>query len=328
MRAWIICCLSTWTLLLAATAVVAQEAAAPIVAADPYVPDKLMSGTLKFTGSRTLAQIAAIWIDSFKFVHPDIKSQFDAKGSETVFTHLGGKEPHIGLVSRSLTSADQQAFVKANPKSKLVEVTVTHDAVGVIVHPANPIASLSREQLQTLFGESDSAADLTWGSIGLTGEWAQTKVERLTPDEKSGTRAQFASRVLGADGKFAQVTAEPWHAKIAEYVATHKGAIGLVNFAAAQSDKVRAVPIAIESNSPAIPLSAESVGAGEYPLIRPFSLLVVVGDDGAIDPLTAEFVRYVLSQDGQSDVIKNGFQPLSRAELLKQYDRLGWNRVK
>jgi hypothetical protein len=39
-------------------------------------------------------------------------------------------------------------------------------------------------------------------------------------------------------------------------------------------------------------------------------------------------VRYVLSQDGQSDVIKNGFQPLSRAELLKQYDRLGWNRAK
>jgi phosphate transport system substrate-binding protein len=315
-------------LLLASAAGVAQEAAAPIVAADPYVPDKLMSGTLKFTGSRTLGQIAAIWIDSFRFIHPEVKSQFEAEGSETVFSHLGGKEPHIGLVSRSLTPADQQAFVKAHPKSKLVEVTVTHDAVGVIVHPDNPIASLSREQLQTLFGETGGAAELTWGSVGLTGEWAKTKVERLTPDEKSGTRAQFAARVLGADGKFAEVTAEAWHAKIADHVAAHKGAIGLVNFAAAQSNKVRAVPIAIESNSPAIPLSAESVGAGDYPLIRPFSLLVVVGDNGAMDPLTAEFVRYVLSQDGQSDVIKNGFQPLSRAQLLKQYDRLGWNLAK
>jgi len=70
------------------------------------------------------------------------------------------------------------------------------------------------------------------------------------------------------------------------------------------------------------------VASGKYPLIRPLTVVVAVGDKGVESPLATEFLKYVLSRDGQADVIKDGFQPLGRADLLEQYDRLGWNQVK
>ena len=70
-------------------------------------------------------------------------------------------------------------------------------------------------------------------------------------------------------------------------------------------------------------LDAESIASGDYPLIRPLSLIVVMGKDGVTHPLVAEFLRYVLSVNGQEDVIKDGFQPLGRAELLEQIDHFG-----
>ena len=89
-----------------------------------------------------------------------------------------------------------------------------------------------------------------------------------------------------------------------------------------------AVPSDFQISMPFVPLSAETVAAGKYPLIRPLSLIVVADDKGIKNPLVDELVRYVLSRHGQDDVLKDGFSPLSRAALLKQYDSLGWHSVK
>jgi phosphate transport system substrate-binding protein len=71
-----------------------------------------------------------------------------------------------------------------------------------------------------------------------------------------------------------------------------------------------------------------AVAEGRYPLVRSLFLVVPLAGNELTDPLRTEFVKYVLSWEGQQDVTKDGFLPLNRSDLLMQQDRLGWNTVK
>ena len=46
------------------------------------------------------------------------------------------------------------------------------------------------------------------------------------------------------------------------------------------------------------------------------------------EPLLRELLAYILSRSGQEDVIKDGFQPLTRAEVVAQEEKLGWSEVR
>lgn len=297
----------------------------PAPVAEAYAPRKLASGEVKLVGSRTMSQLAAVWTDGFTHVHPDVKPKFDFQGSGSVFEQLKGDAPIVGLLSRGLTAADQEGFAKANPGLKLIEVDAAFDALAIVVYKDNPVKGLSFAQLKTLFGATEP---LTWESIDLDDAWDKTPVVRFAPGAESGARGHFVAKVFGENVEPGKLTSHEWHTKIVEEVAANKGGIGLVSFANSRSDKVRTVPISLKPQGPFVPLSAETIGAGRYPLIRPLSLIVVADDKGVKNPLVAELVRYVLSRHGQDDVLKDGFSPLSRAALLKQYDSLGWHSVK
>jgi phosphate transport system substrate-binding protein len=294
--------------------------------ADPYVPESLVTGELLLAGSRTMSQLAAVWTDGFRHIHPDVMAKFDFQGSETAFDQLAGEGATAGLLSRAMTPAEQDAFAKAHPGLKLVAVDAAFDAIAVVVALDHPVEALSIDQLKVLFSRSDKAA--TWGDVGVEGEWTDVPVVRFGPDENSGSRAQFFSQVLGAEGQPADLTPHAWHTQIIEDVAKTKGAIGFVSAANARTDKVRTLAIARVAGGPAVPLTPETIAAETYPLIRPLSLVVVLDDKGVRNPLVGEFVKYVLSRGGQGDVVKDGFQPLGRSHLLMQHDHLGWNQIK
>jgi phosphate transport system substrate-binding protein len=307
---------------------VAEPTAAPISAADPYAPENPVSGSLSLVGSRTMSELAAIWTDGFRHIHPGVKATFDFQGSETALDRLSDDGSVVGLLSRELSSAEQDEFAKAHAGLKIHAVNVAYGAIAVIVHRGNPVPGLSIAQLKTLFGQSDDAAALTWSKFGAGGDWAATPIIRIIPDKNSGARGQFVARVLGAGGALAAAKEYSWHKKIVDDVAAERGAIGFVSYANSLTDAIRTMPLSAHDGGPHIPLSAESIASGQYPLIRPLSLVVVTAEDHIKSPLVAEFVRYVLSLNGQEDVIKDGFQPLNRPALLEQFDQLGWNRSK
>ncbi|MEZ6064618.1 MAG: substrate-binding domain-containing protein [Planctomycetaceae bacterium] len=311
-----------------AAQVVEGPAASPgaVSPADPYLPRDLVGGSLSLSGSRTMGQLATVWTDGFQHLHPEFESELDVRGSETAFDRLAGERPAVGLLSRSLDEAEQANFAKAHPGERIVAVQVAIDAVAVIVHPENPITHLTLEELRTLFAATDGAA-VTWGNIGLEGEWAEAPVNRYLPDENSGSRGQFAALVLG-DASFASAQTHGSHSRIVEAVAQDRTAIGVVSRAHAQSETVRALALSRRATETPRHLEPDSIASGQYPLTRPLSIVVVLNEQGMKSSLVEEFMRYVLSRSGQEDVVKDGFQPLSRAELLEQYDRLGWNQLK
>src|SRR5690606_4389075 len=93
-------------------------------------------------------------------------------------------------------------------------------------------------------------------------------------------------------------------------IAADKYAIGYSGIGYMTAD-VRAVPLAKDAKSTAVPATPENAYTGNYPMARFLYVYVNYKPGTQIDPLRREFVRYMLSKQGQEDVVKDGYYPLT-----------------
>jgi phosphate transport system substrate-binding protein len=74
------------------------------------------------------------------------------------------------------------------------------------------------------------------------------------------------------------------------------------------------VPLAAKAGGPFYGTeNIEHVYSGDYPLSRYLYVYVNRAPNKPLDPLVAEFVKYILSRDGQEVVVKDGYLPLKSA---------------
>jgi len=86
-------------------------------------------------------------------------------------------------------------------------------------------------------------------------------------------------------------------------------------------ERVRAVPLAAKEGDPAFDADYENVLSGKYPLSRMLYIYVAKKPNEPLPPLIVEFLRFVLSKEGQQVVIKDGYLPLPAkvsAQMLAQ----------
>jgi len=83
------------------------------------------------------------------------------------------------------------------------------------------------------------------------------------------------------------------------------------------------VPLAQNSKSEMVPAEAERAYAGEYPLARMLLVYVNHQPGTALDPLRREFLRYVYSRQGQSDVVRSGYLPIGQELASKSLASVG-----
>jgi len=192
------------------------------------------------------------------------------------------------------------------------------------VNKDNPIACLTLPQLSGIFSSErmapDSANIKTWGDLGLTGDWAARPITMYSRNTLSGTYEYFRTAALyGGDYK-PNVKLEPGSEAVVQNVAGDKFAIGYSGIGY-KTDSVRAVPLASYYGGTCYDASAGPTLAGKYPIARYLYIYVNKKPNQALDPLRAEFVKYILSKDGQEQTEKGGFYPITNeireAELTK-----------
>jgi phosphate transport system substrate-binding protein len=86
---------------------------------------------------------------------------------------------------------------------------------------------------------------------------------------------------------------------------------------------VRPVALAAEPGAQPVAPTAEAAYAGDYPLARFLYLSVNHRPGGELDPLRREFLRYVLSRQGQADVKKDGYLPVTAAVAAEALSSVG-----
>ncbi len=229
----------------------------------------------------------------------------------------------------------------------------------VYVHPDNPIRQLTLQQLDGIFGAERNGAlrgfkwDLkaargpeqdirTWGQLGLTGEWADKPIQTYG-HAPSGTTRFFQLRVLQNSDK--------WNPNYRGYVETGskmiddddraeqrggvqwmlreellKNKYGIAWTIVPQASKVpglKPVALAMSPGGPYVMPSKATFQDRTYPLVRNLYFYLNRKPGTPVDPKLQEFLRYILSREGQEAIVANGnYLPLPASLAEEQRKKL------
>ncbi|MDZ4817301.1 MAG: PstS family phosphate ABC transporter substrate-binding protein [Verrucomicrobiota bacterium] len=298
----------------------AQSAATVDSNLSSYKPVEGISGTLNSIGSDTLNNLMTYWAEGFKKTYPNVKVQVEGKGSSTAPPALIKGTAQLGPMSRKMKGEEIDEFEKKyGYKPKLVTVAI--DSLAVYVHKDNPIQSLTLQQVDSIFSSTRKRGgkDATkWGDLGLTGEWANRPISLYGRNSASGTYGYFKEGALAKGDFKSSVKEQPGSASVVQGVENDKAGIGYSGIGYKTSG-VKALPIAGKGG--AITPNQQTATSFEYPISRYLYVYVNKDPNKGLDPVTREFVKYVLSKEGQSLVSKDGYYPVTSSkaqEILKE----------
>ncbi len=274
-----------------------------------------VSGNLNSIGSDTLNNLMAYWVEGFGKKYPNVKIQVEGKGSTTAPPALIEGTSQLGPMSREMKGEEIDKFEKKWGYQP-TKVAVAIDTLAVFVNKNNAIKSLSMQQVDAIFSKTrkgGSAKDIkTWGELGLTGEAANRTLSLYGRNSASGTYGYFKEHALFKGDYKDTVKEQPGSSSVVQSVGSDRFAIGYSGIGYATSG-VRAVPLSDEKKNggTAFPATYENALSGKYPLSRFLYVYINKDPKKPIDPLTREFLKFVLSKEGQEIVVKDGFLPLT-----------------
>jgi phosphate transport system substrate-binding protein len=305
----------------AASARPAQEtaAAAGNVEVDPALPvyprASGVSGNFSSVGSDTLNNLMSLWAERFRQQYPNVRIQIEGKGSSTAPPALIEGTAQVGPMSRAMKSSEIDAFEKKYGY-KPTEVRVAVDALAVYVHRDNPLERLTLPQVDAIFSKGRACGHGTnvgtWGDVGGTGALAAQPISLYGRNSASGTYGFFKDEALcGGDFKDT-VKEQPGSASVVQGVTEDRAGIGYSGIGYRTSG-VKALQIAKSEGGEFFGIDPAVVLAGDYPLSRYLYIYVNQPPNQPLDPLVKQFLLFVLSKEGQQEVVKDGYLPVSAA---------------
>ena len=284
-----------------------------------YASASGVSGNLSSVGSDTLANLMTLWSEDFKRYYPNVNIQIQAAGSSTAPPALTEGTSNVGPMSRKMKDKEIEAFeTKYGYKPTAIPVAI--DALAVFVHKDNPISGMTIAQVDAVFsnthkcGHADNAE--TWGALGMDGAWAARDIQMFGRNSVSGTYGYFKEEAL-CKGDFKNgVNEQPGSASVVQSVSTSVNGIGYSGIGY-KTSSVRAVPLAKDGKSGFVEATAENATAGTYPLSRFLYVYVNKAPNKPLAPLDREFIKLVLSKQGQEVVVKDGYIPLPASVVEK-----------
>ncbi len=297
------------------------------VKVDPALPDYRqvpgIAGNLSSVGSDTLANLMTLWAEEFKRVYPSVNIQIQAAGSSTAPPALTEGTANLGPMSRKMKAREIAAFERKHGY-KPTPIRVAVDALAVFVHKDNPIQCLTIPQVDAVFSSTRKCGyphDITrWGQLGLGGAWKHRDIQLFGRNSVSGTYGYFKKHALCKGDFKPTVNEQPGSASVVQSVGATLNAIGYSGIGYRTSG-VRAVPLARKKGAPCVAATPENALSGRYPLARFLYIYVNKAPNRPLPPLEREFIKLVLSKQGQRVVVKDGYIPLparvARKELAK-----------
>ncbi|MGU3401371.1 PstS family phosphate ABC transporter substrate-binding protein [Brucellaceae bacterium D45D] len=287
------------------------------------------NGGARISGSDHGRWIVERCCTAFRELHSSITFDVDLRGTPSAMAFLVSGKSMLSVMGREATAIEITAF-KERTGSPPIAVRIAHTAeetsqhlgtsLAVYVHRSNPLSRLSVEQVSKVFSIGNPSGDYSrWGQLGLDGAWAKRLIHPIGTPEYTGfgtymqkhhldgrPLSPFYERYIGTNDVLARLEADPCGIAVA--------AIGC------ETDDIRLVPISETGTEMSSSGSTEDVRNGRYAFGRflYFYLNRTAGEP--LDPLLAEFLRFVLSFEGQSIVAAQprGYIPLRPDEIMEE----------
>jgi phosphate transport system substrate-binding protein len=284
-----------------------------------------ISGSLSSVGSDTMNNMMTLWAERFRKFYPNVKVQVEGKGSSTAPPALIAGTAQLGPMSRQMRATEIDQF-EQRYGYRPTELRTAFDALAVYVHRDNPIGQMTLAQLEAVFGKfrrRGYKADIrTWGQLGLTGDWAHRPISLWGRNSASGTYGFFKEHTLKNGDYKDTVKEQPGSGSVVQGVTEDRYGIGY-SATGYRTSGVRSVPLAETETSAASDGGYQDIASGKYALSRFLYVYANKAPGRSMDPLHAEFLKFVFSREGQEVVVKDGHMPLSGDLAKKELAKLG-----
>ena len=280
-----------------------------------------VSGNLSSVGSDTLNNLMTLWAEGYRKEYPNVRIQIEGKGSTTAPPALIQGTSQLGPMSRTMKAEEIDAFEKKygyQPTAFRVAV----DGIAVWVNKDNPIKCLTIQQIDGIFSKGHACGGKaigTWGQAGVS-EWANQPISLYGRNSASGTYGYFKEHALCKGDYKDTVKEQPGSASVVQGVTEDKFGVGYSGVGYKTSG-VRAVPVADKSGQ-CTDDSPENILSGKYPISRFLYVYINKAPNKPLDPMVREYLKYVLSQQGQQTVVKDGFIPLPNKIVQEELAKL------
>ncbi len=273
---------------IAATATPVQTTAAPVSTGQKQ--------TIKISGSTTVLPIVQKAADQYMATHPDADIQIAGGGSGVGIQAIGAKTVDIGMTSREVTKDEMTKY------PSFLVTSVAQDGIAVIVNPSNTIQYITLDQIRNIYlGKITKWSEITGANVPGT----NNQIVSVGRDSASGTRTYFDETVLLKATPVNKMLEKNSNGAVAQTIAQTPGAIGYVSIGFLSPD-VKALPIWYNANKIIAP-TIGTVKDKTYPVSR--DLYVIT--NGQPTGLAGDFIRYILSPDGQKIVADEGYVTLN-----------------
>ncbi len=232
-------------------------------------------------------------------------------------------------------------------------------AWAIVVNKDNPLEEISVDELERVFGaERTGGWELVNGNYLYTAKYARTADTNIRTWDQLGLTGEFAGKEISTFGYIApgfEIAIErtwfhwsdKWNPNFREYVEAkqttadadgaavaserpledlshNKFAIGIAGLMHVKDyPDVKVLRISWKKGGPAYALTPDNVANRTYPLIRDAYFYVNKAPGQPLDPKVREFMRFVLSREGQEIIAKVGYYyPLTADALKEQLKKL------
>jgi phosphate transport system substrate-binding protein len=327
------------------------QAASSGAALEDYKPLQQVSGTLRSRGDDQMGALLKRWQKGFQRYQPNIHFEDTLKGTDSAIYGLEMRTADIAVMGRPINPFERYGTYERSWTFP-VEIEVATGsfsqpakagAYAILVGRDNPLSKLTLKQLDGIFGAErlggwkalswDEASARpagdnlrTWGQLGLTGAWADKPIHVYGPPLLgAGSVTFFQSRVLAGGAM--------WNEDLREYadrtelmaaLAKDPYGIAYAELPGAAAG-LKTVALAETAAGPYVPFTKAGVADRSYALARPVYLDYTIDNakselaDPRVDPKVHEFLRYVLSKQGQQEVQREGaYLPLTASVVARQ----------
>ena len=321
-----------------------------------YEPKQRLTGTLRFWGNNYLkdGQLGELWLQDFKKFQPGITIEYHLPTAAMAVPALVCGVADIGM-SNKATLTDRLSFEQVfhYPVSEVGVATGSFDVYGwtppfiIVVNENNPLDRISVKQIDGVFGTERTGGYVgsvwhseypyargpednirTWGQLGLEGEWADKPIHVGGQTIRAGASTGFSDRILGGSGHWVEgykgytnyITTGgkivSWSLQVREAIAKDPYAMFYVS-PMSMGPGMKELAVQAREGGPYVKRSLESVRDRTYPLYNQQFFYFNRAPGKPIDPMVEEFIRFVLSQEGQDCIQREGrYLPLT-AEMVQ-----------
>jgi phosphate transport system substrate-binding protein len=251
--------------------------------------------TIRISGSTTVLPIVQKAADQYMASHPDADIQVSGGGSGVGIQAIGSRTVDIGMSSREVTQDEMKKY------PGFVVTSVAQDGIAVIVNPGNEIQYITLDQIKDIYlGKITKWTQITGANVPNT----NNQIVIIGRDSASGTRTYFDETVLLKATPTKTMLEKNSNGAVLQTVTQTPGSIGYVSIGFVSKD-VKALPIWYNAQKFVAP-TVDNVKSKTYPVSR--DLYVIT--NGQPSGLTGDFIKYILSPDGQKIVADEGYVTL------------------